>query len=103
MTSVCYDKVLPTLPHVHDNDDVHVCPSLILQGSCTDNSICATVTPLYNPWQFGGVMRCPLPLYIDERSYIMAKTEDIPLSMIVGRVDPPHGRIFIYLKHEVQR
>lgn len=58
-----------------------------------DNSICATVTPLYNPWQFGDVMRCPLPLYIDERSYIVGKTEDIPLSMIVGRVDPPHGRI----------
>lgn len=49
----------------------------------------AKITPLYNPWQYASIMKCSLPLYIEEGSYIVGTYEDIPVTSIITRVGPP--------------
>lgn len=54
-----------------------------------DECQCAKITPLFDPWQYASVIKCSLPLYIEESSFMVGICEDVPVSSVITRIEPP--------------
>ena len=44
---------------------------------------------LFDPWQYASVMKCSLPLYIEESSFMVGICEDVPVSSVITRIESP--------------